>query len=121
MDYEFTLDAYSQPLALFSMGHEAIGRWFSEELGSNQEKMDKLLYMIDQLEQHQSISEQVFGLDAALMLNRHEIEITATVFDIDEEAPEGTTFYDDESGGGCGLEDFKQALLAWKNYTLNNT
>ena len=118
MDYEFNYDILGQPIAQFSMGHEAIGRWFSEELCNNQQRIDELLNIIEQIEQHHIIQRRLIGLEFELHINKDDVEIFAQTldFDVEEELPEDTNLYDDESHSGCGLPDFKQALLSWKKF-----
>ncbi|NRB39165.1 MAG: YacL family protein [Pseudomonadales bacterium] len=120
MDYQFKLDMYGQPYAEFSMGHEAIGHWFNEELGNNLQKIDALLQTLQQLEDFKLNQKECYGVNFTLKLDREEVEIIAgaleEVFDPDEEPPEGTEFYDQESQTGCGMQDFKQALHSWKHY-----
>lgn len=118
MDYEFSLDEYNQPLAKFSLGHEALGRWFSEELRSDQHAITELLDVIQQLEQRSTYSHKIMGPEFQLRFQQHEVEVLALSLgiDIDEELPEDTDLYDAESYSECGLHDFKQALLSWQDY-----
>ena len=69
MDYEFTLDEYDRPIAEFSMGFEAIGRWFSEELGRDQHPIDGLLDIVTQIEKKRVSSRQLFGEDSKLFID----------------------------------------------------
>jgi uncharacterized protein YacL (UPF0231 family) len=52
------------------------------------------------------------------LLNHSDIEVSALAldFDFDGDLPEETELYDTESHSGCGLIDFKQALLAWQEF-----
>lgn len=119
MDYEFTLDEYDRPSALFSSGFEALGRWFTEEL-SNHEMINELLDIVEQLEQHRIQRRQLFGRDSHLDIDQDEVTVTASALDSDiqEEIPEGTRLYDDEANASCGLQDFKQALLGWQAFVV---
>ncbi|MFT5690890.1 MAG: hypothetical protein ACI92E_000213 [Oceanicoccus sp.] len=124
MDYEFTLDEYDRPIAEFSMGFEALGRWLTEELGSEQHNIDDLLDIVIQLEQKRITSRQLFGEDSKLVIDQDQVEVMALALEIerDEESdnvqtlPENTRLYDDESYAHCGLQDFKQALLSWQEF-----
>lgn len=124
MDYEFTLDEYDRPIAEFSMGFEALGRWLTEELGSEQHNIDDLLDIIIQLEQKRINSRQLFGEDSKLLIDQEQVEVMALALEIgdDEDSddkpalPENTRLYDDESYANCGLQDFKQALLSWQEF-----
>lgn len=128
MDYEFTLDEYDRPIAEFSMGFEALGRWLTEELGADQHNIDDLLDIIIQLEQKRIGSRQLFGEDSKLVIDREQVEVMALALEIDDSdvdgedsdnsptLPENTRLYDDESYAHCGLQDFKQALLSWQAF-----
>ncbi|WP_019531377.1 YacL family protein [Dasania marina] len=118
MDYEFTLDEYDRPVAEFSSGFEALGRWLSEEVGSDEQQLQELLDIIEQLQQQRITSRQLFGRDAQLTLNHNEVEAVALALseDADYELPEDTQLYKDESEASCGLLDFKEAVLAWQKY-----
>ncbi len=121
MDYDFTFDEYDKPVAEFSMGHEAIGSWFSEELGSNQQRIEELIDIVDQLVHRRIQQRQVEGTEYQLKLNQEEVEVRALSLEleIDEELPEDTNLYDDESFAECGLEDFQQALISWQEFILS--
>lgn len=118
MDYEFTFDDIGRPVAKLSMGAEAVGRWLSEDLGSDKGRIDQLLGIIGQLEQRKISQHQESGTEFVLRMNQDEIEVFALVLDldVDEELPENTNLYDEESHAGCGLPDFKQALLSWRSF-----
>ena len=118
MDYEFSYDFLGQPIAQFSMGHETIGRWFSEELCGNQYRIAELLNIIEQIEQRCISQRRIIGSEFELHINKEDVEIFAQAldFDVDEDLPEDTNLYDEESHSGCGLPDFKQALLSWKTF-----
>ncbi len=118
MDYEFSYDLLGQPIARLSMGHEAIGRWFSEELGSDLQRINELLNIIEEIELRKVSQRQLIGAEFELHIDINEVEIFAQTldFDVAEDLPEDTNLYDEESRSGCGLPDFKQALLSWKTF-----
>jgi len=118
MDYKFSTDEYNRPLAEFTMGHEAIGRWFSEELGRDKLRIEALLDIIQQLEQRRIIQHQIIGSEFQLRLHQDEIEVVALSLDIDvdEELAEDMNLYDEESYAECGLLDFKQAVTSWYEF-----
>ena len=122
MDYEFTLDEYGKVLAQFSIGHEAIGLWFSEELASNQVTISELLARIHELEQRKISQFRIQGREFQLRLSWEQIEVLALALeiDVDEELPESTHLYDQESYAECGLQDFKQAVLRWQEFVCSN-
>ena len=118
MDYEFTYDEYDNPIAIFTSGFEALGRWLSEELCQHPH-IDEMLDIIDQLEQRRIQRRVLIGYDAQLEIDRDEVSVVANLAqepDYEHELPEGTSPYDDESNAACGLYDFKSALLAWQDF-----
>lgn len=121
MDYDFSFDEYDKPIAEFSMGHEAMGSWFSDELGGNQQQIEELLDIIDQLLNSRIQQRQIEGTEFQLRLNKEEAEVRALSLnlDIDEELPEDTNLYDEELFSGCGLEDFQEVLYSWQEFILS--
>lgn len=118
MDYEFSIDELGRPRAKFSMGAEAVGRWFSEELSDDLQVINQLVAIIEALEHGEINDYQQSGNEFQLRLTQNEIEVVALALDLgfDEELPEETNLYDEESYAGCGLLDFKQALLSWQSF-----
>lgn len=98
MDYDFTFDEYDKPIAEFSMGHEAIGIWFNDELGANQQRIDELVDIIDQLVHHRIQQRQIEGTEYQLRLSQENVEVIALSLglEVDEELPEDTNLYDEE-------------------------
>jgi len=118
MDYQFTRNENAQPMAIFSMGAETLGRWISDEVGSDQQKIQALLQVIEKLLRKEMAEFQLQGVEYDLQLNQDEIEVLSHELSLSapEELPEGTELYDQESITGCGLEDFKQVLLSWLDF-----
>ena len=118
MDYEFkknTLDG--QYYALFSMGHEALGRWLVEEVDQDFDKISAILLAIP------TISQKVNGVrwlghELTLVLQGDEALVQANHLfsDSDDELEADLHLYEDESVALCGLDDFEQVLLAWKSF-----
>ncbi|MBV1908219.1 MAG: YacL family protein, partial [Kangiellaceae bacterium] len=50
VDYQFRKNYLGQPVAKFSMGHEAFGRWFSDELSSNKLLAQQINRSIDDIQ-----------------------------------------------------------------------
>jgi len=121
VDYDFTFDEYDKPIAEFSMGHEAIGSWFNDELGANQQRIEELVDIIEQLLSHRIQQRQVDGTEYQLRMNQEDVEVVALSLglEVDEELPENTNLYDDESYAECGLEDFQQVLISWQEFILS--
>jgi len=121
MDYEYTIDEYGKVLARFSIGHEAIGLWFTEELAKDRHVIAELLDRIRQLEERKINRFDIQGREFQLRLNWDQIEVIALALgiEVDEELPESTNLYDQESYSECGLQDFKQAVLRWEEFVLS--
>jgi uncharacterized protein YacL (UPF0231 family) len=122
MDYEYTIDEYGQLSAQFSIGYEALGLWFNEEIDSNDCTISDLLSRIDQLEKGTKKSFHIEGKEFQLRLSADGIEVVALAlgFEVYEELPESTNLYDQESFSECGLQDFKQAVLMWQEFVLTH-
>ncbi|MGB2079361.1 MAG: YacL family protein [Vibrio sp.] len=136
MDFEFkknTLDGSYR--VEFSSGHEAIGHWLIEEIGSDKSKIQSVLDVLraqhDQMQTWQMQGEQWLiqiennevhiralslleeGEDAANEDLLDEVEYVETQnFDPSDELDE----YPDESESFCGIEDFEQVMLSWKEF-----
>lgn len=121
MDYDFSFDEYDKPVAEFSMGHEAIGSWFTDELGANLQRIEELIEITDQLITRRIEHRQIEGTEYQLRLSQQDAEVRALSLDIDidEELPEDTNPYDEESFSECGLEDFQQVLKSWQEFILS--
>lgn len=118
MDYQFIRNENAQPVAEFSMGAEAMARWFNEELGCDKNKITQLLDIISQLQRKQITTYLLKGTEYQLHLDTEEAEVLSKWLsnEAPEDLPEGTELYDQESIAGCGLEDFKQVLESWQDF-----
>ncbi len=121
MDYDFSFDEYDKPVAEFSMGHEAMGSWFSDELGANLQRIEEICDIIDQLINRRIQQRLIEGTEYQLKLGQEDAEVRSSSLDldIDEELPEDTNLYDEESFSECGLEDFQQALISWQEFIMS--
>ena len=121
VDYDFTFDEYDKPIAEFSMGHEAMGTWFNDELGANQQRIEELVDIVDQLVNRRIEQRLIEGTEYRLRMNQQDVEVVALSLglDVDEELPENTNVYEDESHSECGLEDFQDALVSWQEFILS--
>lgn len=117
MDYEFRRNLYGRYQAGFSMGHEVLGLWLTEELATDQTLIDTLLKKIDQLQSQQCWEYRQPGTEFMLNMNQDGIEIRAALLDdMADEAPDELNHYDQESEACCGLDDFRQLLEAWATF-----
>ncbi|MFD2178767.1 YacL family protein [Veronia pacifica] len=122
MDYEFRRNTLDDSFhAELSMGHEALGRWLVDELGTDSAAISKLLSAVEDVSQ----SEQDWnmpGKEFHLTVNREEalIQANSVLNSVDSEpendSGEDLREYDDESISLCGLEDFVKLVTAWQDF-----
>jgi len=118
MDYELRRDIYGRFKAEFSMGHEALGLWLSDELATDQKQLALLLDKIDALEKQQCWEYRLPGREFSLTMTREGVEVRAALLDdLADEAPDELNHYDEESQASCGLVDFRQLLVSWCAFT----
>ncbi|QSX34432.1 YacL family protein [Shewanella avicenniae] len=119
MEYEFRRDiASGAPWASFSMEHQIMGQWFSEELGNDNGICEQVKRAIEQL-QHGKLNDwQLVGGDLTLQMDTEQVRIYANVLDFESDADieENMSLYDAESEAYCGLEDFEQVLDSWQRF-----
>lgn len=118
MDYDFkknTLDGSYH--AVFSMGHEALGRWLLEEIGKDFDKMDSVMSQLGALK-NSTQEWRLIGDELTLTLQDNEAIIQANYLfsEDDTELEDNMDFYDEEAMAVCGFEDFAQVLTAWRGF-----
>ena len=120
MDYDFETNFLDEPIAKFSMGHEAIGRWLSEELSTNALLLEEVLSSIAQIENNTMSKKKFIGQDFDLLIDLNEaiIQAHSLAYDYQDELPDNTALFDQELIADCGLPDFKQALISWQEFLL---
>ncbi|PIW59761.1 YacL family protein [Shewanella sp. CG12_big_fil_rev_8_21_14_0_65_47_15] len=119
MEYEFRRNSLTGTyLATFSMDHEVLGQWFSEELGPVLAKVQQVLDVIKDIQADKLTSWRLVGNDFTLELEREQARVFANTlgFEQEYELEEDMSLYDAESEAYCGLEDFEQALLSWYEF-----
>ena len=124
MDYHFQRNYSGRPEAQFSMNHEALGIWLTEELGSDWHQLELLLQVIDGLEKGLRWEYFDDGNEYCLHLTRDRAEVRAALLDSEMEPStyeqhdeiSGLEYYDNESISHCGLDDFKTLLLGWQDF-----
>lgn len=121
MDYTVGRDELGRCFAEFSMGQEAFGRWLAEELGENPTLLGQVLEAIGHLQDRRILDFRLDGRTFSLELDRDEARVRAHSLEDDTTAVdfEGLDFYDDELEAGCGLDDFHDVLLAWRELIEN--
>lgn len=119
MEYEFRRNSLTGTfLATFSMDHEVLGQWFTEELGPELAKIQQVLDVIKEIQSDKLGSWRLVGGDLTLELEREQARIFANSlgFDQEYELEEAMSLYDAESEAYCGLEDLELALLSWRQF-----
>ncbi|ASF17011.1 YacL family protein [Shewanella xiamenensis] len=119
MEYEFRRNSLTGTyLASFSMDHEVLGQWFSEELGPELAKIQQVLDIIKEIQTGKRVSWRFIGKDITLDLDEEQARIYANAlgFEQDYELEEAMSLYDAESEAYCGLEDLEEALLSWYEF-----
>ncbi len=117
MEFDFKRDLCGKPTAKFSMDHEVIGKFFTEELPTTRQ-IENILLIITKIETRECSFKEYRGHDFQLSFNPRGVEISALSLDADFDGdwPEDSDYYDQESFAECGLEDFKLALVSWLDY-----
>ena len=120
MDYEFLRDITGNVKVRMSMGHEAVGHWFNEEIKDNLD----LLSEVEQAAASVKGSErqwQKAGHEYTLWLDGEEVMIRANQLAFSgDEIEEGMSYYDEESLSMCGVEDFLQVACAYREFLQHN-
>ncbi len=118
MDHEFRRNTLDDSFhAEFSMGHEALGRWLVDELGTNAEAIGEVIEKLNMI-MAQGGEWQRPGAEFHLHLTQEEALIKANgLFDEEQDMPEQDFHpYEEESISLCGLEDLLEVLLAWEDF-----
>ncbi|ART80895.1 YacL family protein [Oceanisphaera avium] len=117
MEFEFFRDLNGQHRARFSMGHEVMGAWLTDEV--TVVEASELLSVIKQLETgEQQEVKRSYG-ECSLLLTPEEAEFSAHALSFDSELEEGMVYYDDELYAGCGLDDLARVLVQWRDFCTN--
>ncbi|WP_087016554.1 YacL family protein [Thaumasiovibrio subtropicus] len=119
MEYEFkknTLDGSYN--ASFSMGHEVLGRWLTDELGTQA----PVITAMSEALQSVGVTEQEWrhlGKHYTVIMQSGEVTVVANMLlqgetELDElHQQQDLGFYDDEQIALCGLEDLLRMLDDW--------
>jgi len=116
MEYEFLRDVTGQVKVRMSMGHEAVGHWFNEEVKGDMALLDEVEAAMEQVKGSER-EWQRQGHEYTLSLNGEDVMIRANqlAFDTDE-LEEGMSYYDEESLSFCGMEDFLAVIAAYRAF-----
>nr|WP_077459843.1 YacL family protein [Salinivibrio sp. EAGSL] len=122
VDYEFSRNSFDDSYRIvFSMGHEAIGRWLFDEVGTELSHVEQYVEALAQLENEQQWRGHTFTLTA----NKDEVVVMANAMlqtPSDEAqatlSAQALTFYDQESCAACGYDDFMEMLSAYRDFII---
>ncbi|MGR6981530.1 UPF0231 family protein [Testudinibacter sp. P27/CKL/0425] len=120
MDFQFTLDYQTKPIARCSMEHEALANWINSEIYGDLQKLAMVLAAIDSAKRSRNSADeqQLIGHEFSVSINAEEVMIQANnlTFDHGDELENGFNYYDQESLAFCGLEDFERFLLQYRTF-----
>ncbi len=116
MEYEFLTDITGVTKVRMSMGHEAVGHWFNDEVNGDL----SLLVDVEQAAREVKGSERQWqrtGREYTLWLDEEEVMIRANQLAIEgDDIEEGMSYYDEESLSFCGVEDFLAVINAYRAF-----
>ncbi|MDR0219384.1 MAG: YacL family protein [Enterobacteriaceae bacterium] len=120
MEYEFMQDVTGQVTSRFSMDHEAVGHWLNEEVKGDVSVLDKITSALAEIKGSER-QWQLDGHEYTLLMNEEEIMIRANQIEFDTgEIEEGMSYYDNESIAFCGVDDFIDMLVNYRDFVLKN-
>ena len=86
MEYEFRRNSLTGTfLASFSMDHEVLGQWFTEELGTELAKIQQVLSVIKEIQADKRGSWRLVGNDFTLELEREQARVFANTLGFEQE------------------------------------
>ena len=110
MDYEFLRDITGVVKVRMSMGHEAVGHWFNEEVKENLALLDEVEQAAETVKGSER-SWQRAGHEYTLWMDGEEVMVRANQLEFSgDEMEEGMSYYDEESLSLCGVEDFLKVV-----------
>ncbi|MBR9729380.1 YacL family protein [Shewanella intestini] len=116
MEYDFRRNRFEGTVfAQFSMEHAVLGRWFTEELGSDETQINHILTQIVSLQAGTNMHWRHIGDELTIDMDTEQVRVFASVIASEEEheLQESMSLYDAESESFCGLEDFESVLKSW--------
>lgn len=116
MDYEFLRDITGVVKVRMSMGHEAVGHWFNEEVKENLALLDEVEQAAETVKGSER-SWQRAGHEYTLWMDGEEVMVRANQLEFSgDEMEEGMSYYDEESLSLCGVEDFLKVVNAYRDF-----
>lgn len=120
MEFEFTRNTLmGEYYVKCSMGHEIIGRWLQDEIGTNRQKIDQVCALLDEAQLRTSKEQKLLGTEISLVICEDEVTVQENSLDHDAELEEQHSeydYYNCESTASCGLEDFELLIERWKDF-----
>ncbi|KAF1368255.1 protein YacL [Yokenella regensburgei] len=114
MDYEFLRDLTGGVKVRMSMGHEAVGHWFNEEVKDNLALLEEVEQAAQALKGTE-LSWQCAGHEYTVWMDGEEVMVRANQLEFSgDEIEEGMSYYDEESLSMCGVEDYLQVIEAYR-------
>ncbi|CCG88228.1 protein YacL [Erwinia piriflorinigrans] len=118
MEYEFLTDVTGVVKVRMSMGHEAIGHWFNDEVNGDTGLLAEVEAAIAQVKGSERQWQRV-GREYTLLLDEEQVMIRANQLGFEgDEMEEGMNYYDEESLSFCGVEDFLMVIAAYRAFLL---
>ncbi len=116
MEYEFLRDLTGGVKVRMSMGHEAVGHWFNEEVEGNLALLDEVEAAVESVKGSERQWQRI-GYEYTLWLDEEEVIVRANLLSVEgDEMEEGMNYYDEESLCFCGVEDFLAVIAAYRAF-----
>lgn len=122
MEYDFLHDAITgNAKAIFSTEHEVMGPWLEVEVGMDASKLTQLLTAIDEIEKGTKNEVLISGSEYSVILDQDDvsIETNSSMNGADTlpiELQDEHVDFDSNNASQCGLEDFREVLMAWAKF-----
>ncbi|WP_440877489.1 YacL family protein [Thalassotalea sp. PLHSN55] len=122
MEYDFLHDAITgNAKAIFSTEHEVMGPWLEVEVGMDASKLTQLLTAIDEIEKGFKNEILISGSEYSVILDQDDvsIETNSSMNGADAlpiELQDEHVDFDSNNSSQCGLEDFREVLMAWAKF-----
>ena len=120
MDYEFRRNTFDDSFHCeFSMGHEAVGHWLLDEIGTDKQQVAELIGQVEKVIatgkewQRKGHSFQLWLTQDEAMIKANYLHETTDTELFDEGLHSD---YDQESIALCGPEDLLAVLYAWQAF-----
>lgn len=122
MEYQFRSDPTTgMRKAIFSFEHEIFGPWLEVEVGGDAEKLTAVLEAIDNVQHGHQQEITITGSEYSLQIDSQDVFIKANASlngssGLSEELTEQGLGIADGDVAMCGLEDFRNIILAWSRF-----